>query len=146
MNDGDPPLHWDEAKDPPPHDFSSLLIWLRETYCLRLYVRHGLPIPPQFAKGSQKMVATCLKRHGFRRGSQSLVSRMEKGSAWPGTRDVGEKGPFLYAAADCYGIKGTALEDTLTLALVVDTGVRGLPQSLADKVFKPLDRNRGGTA
>lgn len=145
MNAGDPPLHWDEAEDPPPDEFAPLLIWLRDTYYMRQYLQHGLPIPPEFGGGySQGMVAACLKRRGFTRCDQPLINKMEKGKAWPGKTKHAEKEAFLYAAAECYNIKGTYLEDKLILALLMESGKRGIRQSLVDRVFQLLRPARGG--
>ena len=141
MNDGDPPLHWDEANDPPPRDFPSLLVWLRDTYFLRQYAYRGLPLPPEIGKGrSLETVAECMRSHGFQRCDQPLLGRMERGEAWPGMRKKAEKQIFLQAAIHCYQIESSRHQALLKLALLMKSGADGMPEDFALDTYEVLKR------
>src|SRR5579859_5818668 len=130
---------------PPPRNLAALLIWLRETYPIRVYKNRGLPVPDKFASGyTQGMVAECLKAHGFERCEQPLLSRMETGETWPGNRNPEEKQIFLHAAFHCYGIDDAKLKALLGLALWMKSGADGLPEGFVKSIWRVLDKFVGG--
>lgn len=119
--------------DEPPKDLPELLRWLRIRYTERVYMDKGQLPPREFANGyTERMVARCLRAHGFRPCDQSRVSRMETGENWPGktwTRR-NEKGAFLRAAVICFGLQDNQhLRALLWVALLMKSGADGFPDS-----------------